>query len=200
MGNDHFMSLSQLPGEILPDLWRAYCDLSASEADAIASLNTRGVRWLAATGKVDVDQGRDVDGQSARAVERGKIDGQIVETIRQQLVTRQLVATGLQPPALNRVEIPGSLWTDLDPDFAQNSAANSHYAFTHIEVQSTRDDSTARIEACKEWLMKQVRRTKTELRHDAFSHIPGLKSREFDAAYQAVFKTRRGRPHKNPQK
>ena len=48
--------------------------------------------------------------------------------------------------------------------------------------------------------MKGPRQAKKVAFPAAVSEVPGLKTREFDAAYKAVFVTKPGRPPNNPQK
>lgn len=140
------------------------------------------------------NRGKGDPGVIAKFAARSKFDEELVGAIRSRLIERQLIATALQPPSLDRIEIPASLWADLEMRFAKNSASNSDFRFTNIEVRHASDDTEGRVAACEAWLKNQPRSKREALLQQAISAIPGLKHREFDSAYKAVFGAQRGRP------
>ena len=188
------MPLSVVPRTIFPNLWEDYCRLFASERAAIENLGSEAGRWLAMMSEISFSRGEGDPGVDAELAARGKLDQELVGAIRLRLIERQLIATALQPPSLDRVEIPASLWGNLEMGFAENFASNADFKFTHIEVRLASDITEGRVTACEAWLKNRPRSKRKTLLDEAVVAIPGLKHREFTSAYAAVFGNKRGRP------
>lgn len=199
MAYENSIPLREVPQKFFPDLWESYCECWSSEESAITNLNHPSALWVASMAELEILRGEPYEGTANNAAQ-GRLGKQIVDAMKRDLRSRQLVATALQPPGLPRVEIPATLWADLEPNFAENSAESANYKFILIEVRRPADDPSDRTAVCVAWLKGQPRQVKKILLPSALSHIPGLQTREFDAAYMEVFGTSVGRPLKNPQK
>ena len=113
-----------------------------------------------------------------------------------KLMCGELVASGIAPSGLRQI-IPAELWSDLLPDFIASSAASSQLSYSHVTVRTEATDQSQRdiVAECRDWLRHQEVSPKKVLLHDAIAHFGAdLKTRDFDAAYGAVFRRPRGRP------
>jgi hypothetical protein len=192
------IQLSLAPSEFVPQLWQDFCALFATEQAALENLGSVPLKWSATMAQVDIKRRFSESDEDAQAVQRGTISDQIEETVRSALLSGRLVATGLQPPSMTRVEIAGCLWADLKFAFQKNSAANSGFAFTHVEIIPGVGDPASRTAACQAWLKEQPRQPKKTLKAGAMARVPGLTTREYSAAFTAAFATKLGRPG-NPE-
>jgi hypothetical protein len=119
-----------------------------------------------------------------------------------------LVATGWQPPSVERVRLPGELWSMLVPNFVDGTARGGGYAITRVRVFDASDRARTEPEIEKRievWLDKRREQYGDELKkillqgaRQAFGHE--FNSRAFDAAYRRVYKRKRGRPPLPPNK
>jgi len=120
------------------------------------------------------------------------------------LLNGQYVATGFQPPSIERVTIPPELWRDLTLFFEDGIGRGCGYTFTHIRIAKVPDiprqgsDVSGRLVA---WLIErrarhgsELKKTLVEVAHREFGDE--FTVRGFDAAYRQVYRRRRGRPRK----
>jgi hypothetical protein len=124
------------------------------------------------------------------------------------LINGDLVATGRQPPSVERVRLPGELWSMLVLNFVNGTARGGGYAITQVHVFDASDRARTEPEIEKRievWLDKRREQYGDELKkillqgaRQAFGHE--CNSRAFDAAYRRVYKRKRGRPHLPPNK
>ena len=188
------ISLGAAPRILAPELWDNFCSGYPNEETALENLGSGPLQFLTTMAEVEVMAGRDFDGTNALQAAHGALGKQIVDMIRDMLVADQLKATAMQPPSLERFDIPACLWTDLDPQFARDTASNKHgdYKFTHIELTLP----TTRIAECQAWLAGHPRQEKKVFESITLAKFPGLTTREYNAAYKAAFDIKVGRPRK----
>jgi hypothetical protein len=150
----------------------------------------------------DVQAGLDYDGESAAEAAHGARGKQIIDLIKAKLTKGELKASALQPPSLARVEIPAGLWGELCFEFAGSraQAKTDGYKFVGVELSANLGTTDTRTAACQAWLQGEVRQLKKIMQARAQDRIAGLTTREFDAAYSAVFPAKRGRPRKENNK
>jgi len=152
-----------------------------------------------------VAQQQSVAGAKAREEER---ICSLIQNFTQEfgalLLNGQYVATGFQPPSIERVTIPPELWRDLTLDFEDGIGRGYGYIFTHIRIAKITGisrqgfDVSARLAA---WLIErrarqgsELRKTLVEVAYREFGDEFTI--RVFDAAYRQVYGRRRGRPRK----
>jgi hypothetical protein len=113
-----------------------------------------------------------------------------------KLIGGELIASGIAPTGL-RQSIPADLWDDLVPNFVKNEAVSLRLTYSHVTVRMETTNQPPRdiVAECSDWLRYQAVSPKKVLQHDAIAHFGAdLKTRDFDAAYGAVFRRPRGRP------
>jgi hypothetical protein len=132
----------------------------------------------------------------------------LIQSVTQEfgalLLNGQYVATGFQPPSIERVKIPLELWRDLTLDFERGIGRGYGYTFTHIRIVKVTDiprqgsDVSGRLAA---WLIErrarqgsELKKTLVEVAYREFGDEFTI--RGFDAAYRQVYRRRRGRPRK----
>jgi hypothetical protein len=120
------------------------------------------------------------------------------------LLNGQYVATGFQPPSIERLTIPRELWRDLTLDFEDGIGRGCGYAFTHIRIAKVTDiprqgsKMSGRLTA---WLSERRARHGSELKKTLVEVVrrefgDEFTVRAFDAAYRQVYRRKRGRPRK----
>jgi hypothetical protein len=120
------------------------------------------------------------------------------------LLNGQYVATGFQPPSIERVTIPPEPWRDLTLDFEDGVGRGCGYTFTHIRIAKVTDipshgsNVPGRLMA---WLIERRARQGPELKKSLVEAArrefgDEFTVRGFDAAYRQVYRRRRGRPRK----
>ena len=142
-------------------------------------------------------------GASAREAERiVQLGRRMVASFRATLIKGERVATGLQPPSLERIRIPEELWSNLISNFEDGTAEGGGYAFAHIRVIEATDvvltepEIVVRIAA---WLDTRREQRGGELKkvllHAARDEFKDeFKTAAFDAAYRRIYGRKRGRP------
>jgi hypothetical protein len=152
-----------------------------------------------------VAQDQSAAGAKAREEERiCDLIQRLTQEIGALLLNGQYVATGFQPPSIERVTIPPELWRDLTLDFEDGIGRGCGYTFTHIriakvpEIPRQRSDVSGRLVA---WLIErrarhgsELKKTLVEVAHREFGDE--FTVRGFGAAYRQVYRRRRGRPRK----
>jgi hypothetical protein len=152
-----------------------------------------------------VAQQQSAAGAKAREEERiYDLIQSLVQEFCALLLNGQYVATGFQPPSVERVTIPPELWRDLTLNFEDGVGRGCGYAFAHIRIAKVTDiprqesNVAGRLVA---WLSErrarhgsELKKTLVELAHREFGDE--FTVRGFDAAYQQVYRRRRGRPRK----
>jgi hypothetical protein len=128
----------------------------------------------------------------------------LVEDFRAQLISGNCVATGLQPPSIERVTIPPELHRDLYYNFEDGVAKGGGYFFSHIRIVKTpgiehqKSDASTSIAS---WLVARRAQQGEELKKTlvgaAYREFGDeCTTRAFDAAYRRVYGRKRGRPRK----
>ena len=126
----------------------------------------------------------------------------LVRDFRARLISGEYVATGFQPPSIERVRIPAELHSGLDFDFENGTEKGDGYTFSHILIiQSCGSvgngfEVSERIAA---WLIErragQGEELKKALLHAARTEFGSeFRSRAIDAAYYRIYARARGRP------
>ena len=130
---------------------------------------------------------------------------QILEEFRRHLCTGELIATGYQLRSLTRAVIPTELWKDLWPNFLADKAESGSLILTHVRISEASLDpgqASTIVQRCIEWLRQRQadgeQRKKVLLTDAIRDFSQDLTTREFDAAYKAVFAKKRGRPRRKP--
>jgi hypothetical protein len=189
--------LAGAPAAFLPDHWARFRQNYIDDQRAVDDLSNNAIQWIGYYAGEAVRQQRDVDGRGAETVARAQLAADIVAAMLRMLRDGVLVATGIQPPNLERVEVPQELWASLKLGFADDSAQDNNFSIAHVRVSRAPLDSSARVRVCVDWLRNQADRTKKVLKPAALDEIPSLTTREFDAAYAVVFSSPVGRPRKH---
>ena len=152
-----------------------------------------------------VAQQQSAAGAKAREAERiCNLIQRLTQEFGALLLDGQYVATGFQPPSIERVTIPPELWRDLTLDFEYGIGRGCGYTFIHIRIPKVPDiprqgsDVSGRLVA---WLIERRARHGSELKKTlvevAFREFGDeFTIRRFDAAYRQVYRRRRGRPRK----
>ena len=74
-------------------------------------------------------------GAKAREAERThRLGERLVRDFRARLISGEYVATGFQPPSIERVRIPAELHSGLDFDFENGTEKGDGYTFSHILI------------------------------------------------------------------
>jgi hypothetical protein len=145
------------------------------------------------------------DSVEARAAERiYRLGQRIVGDLVARLISGEYVATGFQPPSIERRAIPPELWSGLVPNFQDGTGKGDGYSFAHVRIIKAVDlarresDISERIAV---WLNERRTRNGEELRktllRDAQHAFEGeCTSRAFGAAYRRVYARKPGRPSK----
>jgi hypothetical protein len=157
--------------------------------------------------RMEVAKLNSADAAKARQQQRLFELGQsLIRDFKAMLVKGQLNATGIQPPSIERVQIPSELWAELTPDFERETAVSQHYRFLRVSISVAKDDADKEVDLvqrCTEWLrgrkttngveLKKILRADAEKRFGAAVTV-----RMFDEAYRLVYRRTRGRP-RGPQ-
>ena len=141
-------------------------------------------------------------GARAREAERvSRLGQRIVAGFLARLTGGEFVATGLQPPSIDRVVIPAELWSQLTPNFAKGKAKGGGYVFVQIcviEAAHRAPPEAEIVERIAAWLSQrrhhgdESKRILLGAARDAFGDE--CKTRAFDAAYRRVYCRNRGQP------
>jgi hypothetical protein len=128
----------------------------------------------------------------------------LVEDFRAQLISGNCVATGLQPPSIERVTIPPELHRDLYYNFEDGIAKGGGYIFSHIRIVKTpgiEHQKSDVLTSIASWLVarraqqgEELKKTLLGAAHREFGDE--CTTRAFDAAYRRVYGRKRGRPRK----
>ena len=131
----------------------------------------------------------------------------LVADFKERLSNEEIVATGLSSLAVARVTIPSERWPELWPNFAADKAEGKELTFAKVRVSkpaSRRTSSIRFLEECIAWLQQRqlegesCRKVLEAEASNRFGSV--LKTRDFAAAYKAVFEKPRGRPPKTSPK
>jgi hypothetical protein len=71
------------------------------------------------------------------------------------LLAGKVVATGIQPPSLARIELPREFWSSLNLSFANDSAADKNFSVTNIQITRGEGGHESLIADCVAWLKSQ---------------------------------------------
>jgi hypothetical protein len=188
---------------LIPDDWNEFVSGCGSRQAALHRISVAEDGYYALFRRQVAEQPTPA-GASAREAGRIAQLGQLmVERFRETLITRQRVATGLQPPAITRIEIPNELWSKLLPNLEDGTAEGGGYAFAHVRVIEATDPALAVPEIVLRmaaWLAKRREQHGDEKKEallyaarDEFRDE--FKIREFDVAYRRIYEgNEAGRP------
>lgn len=194
------VQLAEAPAAFLPEQWMRFRAAYLDDRRALDDLSNDALQWIGFyAGRAMRDQ-RDFDGMGAETVARAELAKEIISVMQRMLSEGALVATGMQPPGLERVDIPQDLWAGLKLGFADNSARDTNFSFAHIRVSRAPLDPGERVRRCVAWLTEQDDRTKKIVKLGALDKISGLTTREFNDAYKIAFNSSVGRPRKTTEK
>jgi hypothetical protein len=143
------------------------------------------------------------DSTRAREAERIYRLGQsLVQAFRARLISGEYVATGFQPPSIERVRIPAELHSEPVFDFETGAEKGDGYTFTHVWILTAVHLAGKALEISERiaaWLIVRRARHGEELKkallHAAQTEFGGdCTGRAFDAAYRRIYTRKRGRP------
>jgi hypothetical protein len=185
-----------------PDEWNDLVTSCGGREAALRTISSREDGAFVLMRQRAADQPTPV-GATAREQERlAQLGARMVASFCGSLISGERVATGMQPPSIERIRVPGELWSTLMPNFEDGTAEGGGYVFAHIRVIEathvalTEPEIVKRIEG---WLGKRRAQYGDELKktllHDAQDAFGDeFKSRAFDAAYRRIYRRKRGRP------
>ena len=184
------------------DLWSDFVSRCGSRQAALRKISYPEDGFFVAARR-SVAKEPTLTGAKAREQEEvAQLGQRIVARFCERLVGGESMTTGMQPPSIERIGMPGELWSKLIPNFEDSKAEGGGYFFAHIRVieashvASTEPQIVKRLGA---WLTKrreqhgdELKKTLLHLAHEEFGEA--FKSRAFDVAYRRIYGRKRGRP------
>jgi hypothetical protein len=201
----HGIALPAVPEQFFDqDKWKELISRRGGREKALHRISNPDPGALVAIRR-QVGEQQSADGERAREEERIYRVGQsLVEEFRAQLISGKCVATGLQPPSIERATIPPELHRDLIYSFEHGVAKGGGYIFRHVQIvknpgiEHQKSDVSASMVS---WLVdrraqqgEELKKTLLDSAHREFGDQ--CTTRAFDAAYRRVYGRKRGRPRK----
>ena len=187
-----------------PDHWNELVSACGGRQAALGMISSQEDGMFVLTRRRAAEQPGRV-GAAAREQERlagwakGMVDG-----FRASLIGGERIATGMQPPSIDRVAVPGELCSTLVLDFVKGTAKGGGYEFRQIRVFEANDLRQTEPKTEKQiaaWLGKrreqrgsEAKKILAEAARRAFGNE--FSTRAFDAAYRRVYQRKRGRPRR----
>lgn len=191
------LTLKEAVPRYLPDLWAEYRPQFGSPERAWQTLQA------AATEPTMLQFYR----HEARELVGGENDllssvCPILNALKVLLSEGYLIATGLHPSSPVRINIEKTLYSKFTLDFENHTIRTDKYAFEHVRITASSawvaDTLSGKLEA---WLRqrrgehgREFKKALIPVAREVFG--AAVTDRLFDAAYQAVYGARRGRPRR----
>lgn len=194
------LTLAQAPEHFFDaEEWKKYSALFPNREKALESLCLEpGFLTYMRHQVIELNNHDAIEARSREAIyQRGQALG---ASCKEKLIRGEIIATGLQPPSVERKPIPAELWNDLVPDFLANKAKSPSFEFLHIHLSKTRPIQDI-ISNMAGWIQhyhnQHGESLKKVLQDKAKDHFgKNFTTRSFDTAYKECFGRTRGRPQR----
>jgi hypothetical protein len=121
----------------------------------------------------------------------------LVLAFKAQLLSGDILASGINVATGERRDIPPELWSDLEIHFADNVAVTASLKFSHVRLNAVpaKDTLISQVaEYMRTYADEHGRSERKVLKGIMEKAFPNIKAREFDEAYRMAFGKSVGRP------